>query len=142
MRRSIPLVLFAVAACGPKITTVPTNPAPRPLSSRAAATVEVFTTKLPPRAYVEVAVFTASKGKAEDHIEALRERAAAYGCDGLVFTVMPSEQQVAVSNTSTKPGELGSTGYGTSTNSSSATCVVWSAAAAPTAAAATTAAPP
>lgn len=126
MRRTTSLlpVLLCAAACGPTISTVATNPAPRPLSPRPAATVELFTTQRPPWPYVEVAVFSASKGKADEHIEALREHAAAYGCDGLVFTVMPSQQDVAVTSQSTTPGDPSTQGYGSAVHSSSATCVV------------------
>ena len=124
MHRTLPLVLVSAIACGPSITMVPTNSAPRPMTKRPPADVEVFTTRLPKRPYVEVAVFGASKGKTEDHIDALRERAADYGCDGLVFTVMPSQQDVTIS--SGKPGELSKSSNGTAVGSSSATCVVWS----------------
>jgi hypothetical protein len=124
MLRMTSLLLLLAAACGPTISTVATNPAPRPLTSRPPSTVELFTTQRPPWPYVEVAVFSASKGKAEEHIEALRDHAAAYGCDGLVFTVMPSDQQVAVTSQSMTPGEPSTQGYGNAVHSSSATCVV------------------
>jgi hypothetical protein len=116
-------VLMLAAACGPKITMTKTNPAPHPLRARPADSVELFTTRTPERPYVEVAVFAASKGKAEDHIDALRENAASYGCDALVFTRMPSESTVTA--TSGKPGEIPQSGTGTAVGSSSATCVVW-----------------
>jgi hypothetical protein len=118
------LLLPLSAACGPTISTVETNPAPRPLISRPPLTVELFTTQRPAWPYVEVAVFSASKGKADEHIDALRERAAEYGCDGLVFTVMPSQQDVTVTTRSTNPGEPTTEGHGKAVNSSSATCVV------------------
>jgi hypothetical protein len=122
--RSMLAVLILAAACGPKITMVKTNPPPRPMAARSAETVEIFTTKLPSRPYIEVAVFSASKGKAEDHMDALRERAGSYGCDGLVFTVMPHQSDVTTTTVSSNPGEVHS-GGGTAVGSSSATCVVW-----------------
>lgn len=124
MRREL-AVLFVLAACGPKVTMVKTNPPPRPMSARGADAVEIYTTKLPSRPYVEVAVFSASKGKAEDHMDALRGEAASYGCDALVFTVMPHQSTVTTTSASGQPGELPQTGTGTAVGSSSATCVVW-----------------
>lgn len=115
------LVATFLLGCAPTISTVNTNPSPRPLSARPVSEIEVFTTKLPSRPYVEVAVFTASKGKAADHIDALRERAANHGCDALVFTRMPSESTHASSGG--QPGEMSTTTQ--SVGSSSATCVVW-----------------
>jgi hypothetical protein len=125
--RTMIAVLMLAAACGPKVTMTKTNAAPHPMTARPADSVELFTTRLPDRPYVEVAVFAASKGKAEDHIDALRENAASYGCDALVFTKMPSESTVTAS--SGTPGELPATSTGTAVGGSSATCVVWTAAA-------------
>lgn len=124
MQKLTLVALVLAAACGPTISTVGTNPSPRPLTARSVDSVYVYTTKLPERPYVEVAIFTASKGKADQHVDALRERAAAYGCDGLVFTVMPSQHNY--SHSSGEPGELGTTTSSQAVSSSSATCVVWS----------------
>jgi hypothetical protein len=121
--RTMIAVLMLAAACGPKITMTKTNPAPHPMRARPADTVELFTTRAPERPYVEVAVFAASKGQAEDHIDALRENAASYGCDALVFTKMPSESTMTAS--SGRPGELPASATGNAVGSSSATCVVW-----------------
>ena len=117
------VALVVAAACGPSISTTNTNPSPRPLTARSVDSVEVYTTKLPARPYVEVAIFRASKGQADQHIDALRERAASYGCDALVFTVMPSQHDY--SHSSGKPGEIGTTTSSSAVSSSSATCVVW-----------------
>jgi len=124
MRSSL-LLVAALAACSPSISTVKTNPSPHPLRSRPAATVEIFTTMIPARPYVEVAVFTASKGKAEDHIDALRSHAGDFGCDALVLTRMPSETVSSSSTMVSKPGEVGGMSSTSSVGSSSATCVVW-----------------
>lgn len=121
--RPLLAALLLAAACGPKITMVKTNPPPHALTPKPADAVEIFTTKLPGRPYAEVAVFSASKGKAEDHIDALRARAGEYGCDGLVFTVMPSQHTTTAS--SGQIGEPSTTTTATSVGSSSATCVAW-----------------
>lgn len=131
MRTRFSLLLLAAVGCGPKISTVALNAPPHPLTARSAADVEVFTTRLPERPYAEVAVFSASEGKANDHIGALRARAGNYGCDGLVFTVMPSQDDTEVSTG--KPGELSVTSNATTVGSSSATCVVWTNEASPAA---------
>lgn len=124
MRHLVLAGLLVTVGCAPSISTVKTNPSPRPLVARATAEIEIFTTKLPSRSYVEVAIFTASKGKAEDHIDALRAHAASFGCDALVFTRMPSES--TASHSSGTPGQLPTTTTSNSVGSSSATCVVWS----------------
>jgi len=123
MRSFTLLVVFASAVgCGPRINVVTMTSPPRPLVARPSETVELFTTKLPSRAYVEVAVISAEKGWADQHLEALREKAGELGCDALVFTVMPHQQTVSGNGQSA-----------TAVGSSSATCVVWTGAA-PTAA--------
>ncbi len=129
MRRLLFALLLALVSCAPEIAVTPLNPAPRPLAPRAAGEVEVFTTRLPPRPYAEVSLITARDGKAGDHLDALRAKAAELGCDALVMTVMPSESSVQVQP---PPGQAGQPpARGHAVGSSSGTCVVWTTAAAP-----------
>ena len=80
-----------LSACGPTVHVSPLNPSPRPFTPRNPMAVEVFTTGLPQRPYVEVAALSAKGGKAEEHFPAMREEAGKMGCDALVFTSMPRD---------------------------------------------------
>jgi hypothetical protein len=121
--RSISVAALAGAllvACGPSISVTPLNPSPRPFTPRNPMAVEIYTTGLPQRPYVEVAALSAKGGKAEEHVPAMREEAGKMGCDALVFTTMPRD--------ATATGYNWKTGGVTSTSANSgstATCVVW-----------------
>jgi hypothetical protein len=124
MKKSLALVFVAacalLAACGPKVSVTPLNPSPRPFTPRNPMAVEIFTTGLPPRPYVEVAALSAKGGDAEEHVPKMREEAGKLGCDALVFTTMPRD--------ATATGYNWRTGGVTSTSANSgstATCVVW-----------------
>jgi len=109
-----------VAACGPKVSVTPLNPSPRPFTPRNPMAVEIYTTGLPQRPYVEVAALSAKGGNAEEHVPAMRDQAGKMGCDALVFTAMPRD--------ATATGYNWKTGGVTSTSANSgstATCVVW-----------------
>ena len=109
-----------LAACGPKVSVTPLNPSPHPFTPRDPMAVEIYTTGLPQRPYVEVAALSAKGGSAEDHVPAMREEAGKRGCDALVFTTMPRD--------ATSTGYNWKSGGVTSTSSNSgstATCVVW-----------------
>ena len=109
-----------LAACGPKVSVTPLNPSPRPFTARHPMSVEIYTTGLPQRPYVEVAALSAKGGNAEEHVPAMRDEAGKMGCDALVFTTMPRD--------ATATGYNWKTGGVTSTSANSgstATCVVW-----------------
>lgn len=91
------LVALFVAGClQTRITVQPLNPAPRPLTSRSVASVEVFHFA-PQRDFVEIARITGRGNDGEGQLEATRQRAAELGCDGLVVLrdEAPREQQVS-----------------------------------------------
>ena len=132
MRSAAVLMVVGAAACGPSLDVVMTNPAPRPLVARASAQVELYTTRAPDRPYVEVAVITASRGRAHQHLDALREKGGELGCDAVVITVMPSETNVTVTNQDpAQAGKLHNQSEGVGVDSSSGTCIVYTTAAAP-----------
>lgn len=84
----------ALLSCAPSVKSIRLNPPPRAMAPKPAENVEVFTTSTPDRAYVEVAIFTATttlraqNGAALDGpaelIGSLRKQAATEGCDGLI----------------------------------------------------------
>src|SRR5688572_24428164 len=83
----------ALLACGGG-TFVNTNPAPRPLSPRTAATVEVYTTDTPDEPYTEIGIMEASEGmfdSMEDMIDDMREVGAEHGCEGIILTERSEE---------------------------------------------------
>lgn len=87
---------LGLAACGTSIRTTAINPAPRAMTPRPAATVELFTSGPPRRPYVDVALLEAeeessfSTDRTPEMLTALRERGAAMGCDGIVMGGMTS----------------------------------------------------
>jgi hypothetical protein len=93
-RYGLSLVLVLAAACVPTVTFIPTNQAPRALTGRPLSEVEVFTSALPTRPYVEVGIVTAEASRdpygtpvngTPELIGAIRERAAAAGCDAILM---------------------------------------------------------
>jgi hypothetical protein len=85
---SLSLVL---AACGTYVTAVPTNRPVRAMVPRDPMSVEVFTSAIPQRAYVEIAYLESqqesdlSLDSAATVLEKMRARAAQMGCDGLII---------------------------------------------------------
>ena len=112
------VAVAGLVGCGPQVSVQPLNPAPHPMAARSAGEVEIYMTAIPTRPYVEVAVLNASRGQSDDHLPALRERAAAMGCDALVFTSM--------SHTSESSAFINGK-YATeeTVSGSTATCAVW-----------------
>lgn len=93
--RALPLVAvtaFAsacVVAVLPDATFTKTNRPPRPMRARSVESVELLTTGVPTRAYTEVGMIRAEANGRDgmsDAITAMREKAAAVGCDGVIVT--------------------------------------------------------
>ncbi len=92
-RHGVPLVLVLAAACAPTVTFIPTNQSPHALTGRSVSEVEVFTSALPTRPYVEVGIVTAetslSYGAPDNStaelIAAVRQKAAQAGCDAILM---------------------------------------------------------
>ncbi len=91
MNRLAYVCLGLAAACGTTISAVPTNHPVRPMTPRDPMSVEVVTTGVPPRPFVEVAYLEAqqqseySLDAAPEVMTKMRERAAALGCDALIL---------------------------------------------------------
>jgi hypothetical protein len=89
---TITTALLFTAACGASVTRTDINAPPRPMAARHPATVEVFTSGAPMRPHVDVAVLEAeesssfSQASTGDMIVALRRKAGAMGCDGVVVS--------------------------------------------------------
>src|SRR5262249_14935629 len=79
--------LVTFAGCGTTIHVSPTNPSPRPMTSRTPASVEVYTAGVPDQPYVEVALLEAvSEGVGAEHVfQDLRAEAGRRGCEGLII---------------------------------------------------------
>jgi hypothetical protein len=80
-----------LAGCGTTIEYVPLNSPPHPLVMKAPEAVEMFTTAVPTKPYVEVGTIESrQQAYSGDDTAAIyakmREEAAARGCDGLVIT--------------------------------------------------------
>jgi hypothetical protein len=91
LMRNLALLVVLVTACGTSIRATTINPSPRPMMSRPAETVELFTSGAPnDRRYVDVAYLEAEQDSAysfddtPEFLNLLRERGAAMGCDGVV----------------------------------------------------------
>jgi hypothetical protein len=84
------LAAVLLAACGPTISSSHLNDSPRAMQRRLPSTVELFTTRVPDRPYVEVAMIETRQGHmtgetSEDVFDMLRGQAAEMGCDGVVL---------------------------------------------------------
>jgi hypothetical protein len=80
-------IALVCGACSTSTSFTATNPSPRQLSPRAADSVELYTTTLPTREYVEVGIVGATPNVAMDDasvLVALRAKAAAHGCDAVI----------------------------------------------------------
>lgn len=96
MRHCFVALALSLAACGTSVKAIEINPAPRAMSPRPPATVELFTSGPPQRPYVDVALLEAeeessfSSDKTPEMLTALRERGAQMGCDAIVLGGMTS----------------------------------------------------
>jgi hypothetical protein len=126
-------VAAAVLGCaGTAITTHPLNPAPGAMLARDPATVEVFTTGVPKRPFIEVALIEAREGADEAKLfPDMRARAGAMGCDGLV--VIGSNDSVVGMTTGSVAGSVNFTasGFTETVHGYRAACIVWKADAEP-----------
>lgn len=83
---------FILAACGTAIQQTGINVPPHAMAARPPESVEVFTSGVPARAHVDVAMLQAQQQSSFSQdgtaamIAELRVTAAAMGCDGLVIT--------------------------------------------------------
>ena len=123
------VVGLATASCV-KTTVTPLNQTPRPLTSRSPESVEVFTTKLPTRPYVEVSLIQAERVDASRHLAAMRKKAARIGCDAIVLNSLGSNTTVsATSYAQAHSGHSRATyasyGSGDAVSGSASTCIVW-----------------
>ena len=83
------LALIALSGCvGTTFNTIPVNSPPRELKPRPVETVEVFSSDRPQKPYVDVAYLEAEVTPLEgtnNVVANLRARAAALGCDAIIF---------------------------------------------------------
>ena len=85
-----------LAGCGTSIQATQLNAAPRPMSPRPAASVELFTTARPTQPYVDVALIEAEQSSSysghdtPEMLAELRVRAGDMGCDAIIFNGMSS----------------------------------------------------
>jgi hypothetical protein len=92
LRRWVLVGGLASAACGTSIQFAPTNSPPGPMNPRPAETVQVFTSGIPKRPFVEVGVLQArqqsewSLDGMTAIIPKLRKKAGKIGCDAVVIT--------------------------------------------------------
>jgi hypothetical protein len=91
LMRNLALLVVLVTACGTSIKSTTINPSPRPMYSRPAETVELFTSGAPnDRRFVDIAYLEAEQDSeyswddTPEFLKALRERGAQMGCDGVV----------------------------------------------------------
>jgi hypothetical protein len=110
MREQLTLLLIfmlcaGAISCGTKISVVYTGTPPRQLYSRPPETVEVYSTTIPTRPFVEVAIMEArqesgwSTADMPQIIEALRGEAAKMGCDAIILTGSADKNLVAPGST-------------------------------------------
>ncbi|HEY5937602.1 MAG TPA: hypothetical protein VIU61_23305 [Kofleriaceae bacterium] len=94
MKRMLSVIIMLVG-CGTSVRTTlvasPLHDSPRPLAPRTVESVEVFLAGPPPRPHVGLALLEGEQTSSysfddtPEILEAIRERAAALGCDGIVF---------------------------------------------------------
>lgn len=94
MKRMLPVIIM-LAGCGTSVRTTlvasPLHESPRPLAPRTVESVEVFLAGPPARPHVGLALLEGEQTSSysfddtPDILEAVRERAAELGCDGIVF---------------------------------------------------------
>lgn len=82
---------LSFAACGSTLALTPLNASPRPLSAIDPAAVQMFTSGVPTRPFVEVALLevqqtgAASLDDSSRVLGKLRVAAARHGCDGVIL---------------------------------------------------------
>ena len=84
-------LLAAFAGCGINVAYVPLNASPAPRQARPVESVEVWSSGRPSRPFVDLGIIEAqeeawSGASPADIVAAMRQKAAAVGCDGLVLT--------------------------------------------------------
>ena len=94
MKRMLPVIIM-LAGCGTSVRTTlvasPLHDPPRPLAPRTVESVEVFLAGPPARPHVGMALLEGEQTSSyslddtREILEAVRERAAELGCDGIVF---------------------------------------------------------
>jgi hypothetical protein len=85
--RSFILAAFLVTGCvAPTVTGTQINTPPHALVQRAPADVPILTSGAPARPHVDVYALEVWEGGTPAMLTALRERAAAFGCDAVVVT--------------------------------------------------------
>lgn len=90
MRRAAVLFTLTLAACAPQTEYVRTNAPPRPMVARPVDSVAIFTNVPPEKPFAEVGIVTSRANTSPPQskatlIEAVRAKAAAQGCDGLIL---------------------------------------------------------
>lgn len=93
LRSSLLLASLATAlvGCGASTRFAPLNPAPRPLTAKPAALVQMYTTALPSQPYTELGIIQGSQSSdlsdadMPEILAAMRKRAGKLGCDGLIL---------------------------------------------------------
>lgn len=81
-------VLFS---CGTTVTAVQTNTPPRQMYPRSPLSVDVFSSAMPTRPYMDIGILEAQQSSAlsqdqlPEIINALKEKAGELGCDGIVL---------------------------------------------------------
>jgi len=90
MRRATAFAVLALAACAPQTEYVRTNAPPRPMLARPVDSVAIFSNVAPEKPFVEVGIVTSRANTSPPQskaalIEAVRAKAAAQGCEGLIL---------------------------------------------------------
>jgi hypothetical protein len=97
------LALTVLVACGTTTRFTALNPSPHPLQARPAATVQVFSTALPSAPYTEFGLIQGSQSSEFSDadmpaiIAAMRGKAGALGCDGLILNGVANRSTTMVS---------------------------------------------
>lgn len=85
------LLVIAIVGCEPPVPSgvyTPTNPPPHSVSPRDPDTVEVISTGVPARPYVEIGLIDVEESSSEGMaalVKAMRYMAAKRGCDAVVL---------------------------------------------------------
>jgi hypothetical protein len=126
-------VVVAAAGCGTTTRYTPTNSPPRAMTSRSVETVEVYTSSLPTRPFVEVGIIQSrqSSGLSFDEmpeiIGEMRGYAAKRGCDGLIINGASDKVEGTSSASTTTTGGKAPTSSTTVSNSTTTLEGFWGA---------------
>jgi hypothetical protein len=87
----LPCLLFMLSSCALETRATLINAPPAPMVARAPANVEVFSSGMPTRPHVDVALLQVEpSGIADDStvnlVRTMRAKAAGLGCDAVVIT--------------------------------------------------------